>query len=507
VTEAVAAPSRRRTTTLRTRLALTVAFVAIAAIVVVDLTTYRVLSTSLYERLDRQLERAVQEPPPGEQDGQPSREPPPPADGSRPLPGRAPARDRAMAAGTWTAAWRDVGASGTTEDPVQENVAGVRAETIDDRDRPKLTLDAEQLQTLLDGPTTLPAKLGDGRFRVTARRLRGTDVLVAAMPLDDIDTTRQGLMRIEFIVGLVAALGVAVLASVTVRAGLRPLEAIADAAGDIADDGAEDGIGRRVPAPADQPAEVARVAAALNAMLDRIDGSIVAQQRAQARLRQFVADASHELRTPLTSIQGYAELARTRGSEMGDDDRDAALARVESEAEHLGRLVEDMLLLSRLDEGLPMHPVDTDVAAIAATAVDAARVIEPARDISFDSGGPVRLVADPVRVRQLVDNLLANARTHAGPDADVSVSVRSSADGRGAELVVSDTGVGLSADQRAAATDRFWRSDDARTRATGGSGLGLSIVRSIAEAHGGSVRIGAGEDGRGLEVRVQLTGA
>ena len=482
---------------LRARLVLTVSLVAIVAIVVVDVTTYRVLRSSLLDRLDRQVQQVVVQPPPGEGGDGGGGGAPPPRDG------QPPARARAVPAGTWSGVYRDP----TFEETLAEQVAGVPEGTIDDRDRPDLTLDAARTSSFVGGtPVTLPAIEGDGRFRVAARRLRGEEVLVVALPMDDVDATLARLRNIELVVSILAALGVVALAFITVRAGLRPLESIADAADDIAHDGARDGIGRRVPTSREQPSEGARGAAALNEMLDRIDGSIAAQQATQAQLRQFVADASHELRTPLTSIRGFAELARTRGSQMDDDDRDAALAQVEGEAEHLGRLVEDMLLLSRLDEGLPMRPVDLDIARVAAIAVDAARVVEPARDIQFESTGPVHVQADPVRVRQVVDNLLANVRAHAGAEASVVVHVRATDDG-GGEIVVVDTGAGLPPEAFEVATDRFWRGDDARTRATGGSGLGLAIVRSIAQAHGGDVALAPGDDGRGLAVTVRLVGA
>ena len=480
---------------LRRRLVATVAVVAIGAIVVVDVATYRSLESSLLARLDHQLEQVVQSPPPGD------RRPDPPGQPPRP------ANQRATPAGTWMAVYTNPDSSGDYGDPSEEVVAGVSDETVDDRDRPELAPTAAQLADLMDDPQTLAAVSGDTNFRVAARNLRGDDVLVVAMPMTDLDETLDRLLRIELIVSSIAGIGVIVLALITVRAGLRPLTAIATAASEITHDAEGSGIGRRVPADASASTEVGRLAASLNGMLDRIDDSFAAQQATQQQLRRFVADASHELRTPLTSIQGFAELARTRAADMSDEERTTALQRVEEEAQHLARLVEDMLLLSRLDEGLPMHPADVDVAQIVAASVDAARVIEPARSVQFDSEGAVTMRADPVRVRQLLDNLLANVRTHAGQDASVQVRVAPGPDGVGVRIDVVDTGVGIPDGEHAAATGRFWRADSARTRSTGGSGLGLAIVSSIAEAHGGSVVIEPGADGRGLAVTVVLATA
>ena len=482
---------------LRTRLVLTVSIVAIVAIAVVDVATYSSLRGSLFDRLDKQVALVVEQPPPGE-----DRAPVPPNDGR---PGRAPAQQRATPAGTWKGVYRgsfDAVQGGLA--PFDEIVAGVTTDTINGRDRPALDLTDARVTALLKAPETVRAEQGGERFRIRARRIRGEDTLIVAVPIADIDSTLNRLVRIELLVSAVAALGVILLALITVRAGLRPLEAITDAASEIAHDGDDGrgGLGRRVPATADPATEVGRLASSLNSMLERIDGSFAAQEASQVRLRRFVADASHELRTPLTSIQGFAELARTRGADMTSDERATALRRVEEESQHLGRLVEDLLLLSRLDEGLPVRAENVDVASIAATAVDAARVIEPTRVIDFESTGPVVVRVDPVRVRQLVDNLLANVRTHAGAEANVTVRV--AAVDAGVDITVTDTGVGLDAADHAAATDRFWRADAARTRETGGSGLGLAIVRSLAHAHGGDVTLAPGVDGRGLAVCVSL---
>ena len=497
--------------TLRTRLVLVVAIVAIVAIMVVDVATFSSLRGSLLTRVDRQVTQTLETVAPPRPGSPGTREAPAlPSDGTRPGPNRPPTTP----AGTWMAVYRAPDAAGAYGEPVAEVVAGRDAASVVAADRPRITPTAANVAELLQGPRTIDGS-GSGadavpRFRLAAKRLGGSDVFLVAVPLTDIDATLARLLRIEWIVGAIAALGVVLLALVTVRAGLRPLESIARAADEVAfaESGGSDGeLTRRVPSPTGAGTEVGRLAAALNGMLGRIDESFAAQHATQRQLRQFIADASHELRTPLTSIRGFAELARTRGDEMSGSERAAALQRVEDEADHLGRLVEDLLLLSRLEEGLPLHAEQVDVASVVASAVDAARVIEPARAVHFESSGAVQMRADRVRVRQLVDNLLANVRAHAGDDAEVTVSVaptRESGGGDGVLIEVRDTGVGLAAADMAAATDRFWRADAARARQTGGSGLGLSIVSAIAEAHGGEVELEAGAGGRGLVVGVRL---
>ncbi|MCW2972144.1 MAG: phoR [Thermoleophilia bacterium] len=487
--------------TLRTRLVLVVALVAIAAIVVVDVATFSSLRSNLLERADRQLDQVLQnaQPPRPGSPGTQQDPSPTPTDGTPVV-----RRPATAPSGTWMAVYNPGPGGSAYGTPLAEVVTGVAAANVRSTDRPRYEPTRSSIAGLLEAPATVSAagEADGARFRIGARRLGGSDVFVVAVPLAETDATLDRLLRIEWIVGSIAALGVVLLALVTVRAGLRPLDAIARAAAEVAADGGTGELSRRVPTPVGTHTEVGRLAGALNDMLDRIDGSFAAQQATQEQLRRFIADASHELRTPLTSIRGFAELARTHGESMTGAERDSALRRVEEEAEHLGRLVEELLLLSRLDEGLPLHPETVDVAQVVATAVDAARVIEPGRVVHFDSAGAVELRADRVRIRQLVDNLLANVRAHAGDDAEASVRVR--AMGAGVEIEVGDTGAGLAPDQLAAAPDRFWRADGARARQTGGSGLGLSIVAAIAEAHGGSLQLAPQAAGPGLVASVHL---
>jgi two-component system, OmpR family, sensor kinase len=285
-----------------------------------------------------------------------------------------------------------------------------------------------------------------------------------------------------------------------VRLGLRPLTGMrktaeAIAAGDLS---------MRV-APADDRTEIGRFGQALNTMLGRIERAFAERQASEDRLRRFVADASHELRTPLTSIRGYAELFR-RGAATRPDDLAKAMHRIEDEAARMGVLVEELLLLARLDQGRPVDRQPVDLTALARDAVADARVVEPARPLELDTNGPVRVTGDAVRLRQVLDNLLANVRTHTPPETAAAVRVR--ADDGHAVLEVADRGPGMSEDESARAFERFYRVDASRSRDSGGVGLGLSIVSAIVTAHGGEVQVrSAPGEGATFTVTLPLEGS
>jgi two-component system, OmpR family, sensor kinase len=259
------------------------------------------------------------------------------------------------------------------------------------------------------------------------------------------------------------------------RRGLRPLEEMAATATAIT--GGD--LSRRVE-PADDRTEVGQLGLALNTMLDDIEQSFRQRDATEARLRQFLADASHELRTPLTSIQGFAELFRLH---EGRDDLDLAtiLSRIEGESDRMRRLVEDLLLLARLDQTRPPAAQPVDLAVIAADACTDATARDPERSISLHAPEPVVVRGDPDHLRQALTNLLANAAVHTPPGTAVDVGVR--VDGPWASVWVRDHGPGLDDHALAHAFDRFWQADAARAGA--GSGLGLSIVAAIVAEHGG----------------------
>ena len=338
----------------------------------------------------------------------------------------------------------------------------------------------------------------DGGSRFRARADTGDDgqVRVAATSLADVDAAVRRLVTVEAVAAAVVLALLVLVAFWVLRLGVRPLKAMANTATGIA--GGAD-LSRRVP---DGPpgTEAGDLGAALNTMLARLEQAFARQQASEERLRRFVADASHELRTPVATIRGWAELHRA-GALDDPVERDQAMRRTEAEAERMGDLVDDLLLLARLDEGRPLerHPVDLGVLAVDAAAD--ARAVAPDRDIRAVTMEGVVVPGDEHRLRQVVANLVRNAMVHTPSTAPVSVQVRRAGDR--AVLEVSDGGPGMTADQAARAFERFYRTGAGRSRDTGGSGLGLAIVRAIAAAHGGRATLESAP-GAGTTARVEL---
>jgi two-component system OmpR family sensor kinase len=335
---------------------------------------------------------------------------------------------------------------------------------------------------------TVPASSGGDRYRVRASTDAGeTAVLVLATSLADVDDTLHRLLLIELLVTGAVLGGIVLLGLWIVRLGLRPLEAM----GRTADAIAAGDLSRRVDR-AEPRTEVGRLGLALNTMLGRIEAS-------DRRLRRFVADASHELRTPLAAVRAYAELF-TRGAAERPDDLRRAMTGISRESERMTALVEDLLLLARLDEGRPLEQVPVRLDEIAAEAVETARTVEPSRPIEL-AAEPALVLGDHARLRQVVDNLLGNVRSHTPPGTAAYVRV-GPANGRSV-LEVADDGPGMTAEQAARVFERFFRADASRSRDTGGVGLGLAIVAAVTEAHGGSVSVDAAP-GAGTTFRVDL---
>jgi two-component system OmpR family sensor kinase len=288
-----------------------------------------------------------------------------------------------------------------------------------------------------------------------------------------------------------------------VRASLAPLSRIEATAAAIA----SGDLSRRIDHPS-SGTEVGRLADALDAMLGRIEAAYLARAegearalRSEERMRQFVADASHELRTPLTSVRGLAEFGLQQGSAASPDELLRLMTLIQHEASRMGLLVEDLLMLARLDQDRRLDRRHVDLASIAAQAVQAARIVHPDRPIALAADDPVIVYVDEERLRQVIDNLIANAVQHTPPRSPVTVSVTSSS--ATGEIVVADNGPGMTAEQAARAFERFYRTDDARTRARGGTGLGLSIAASLAAAHGGDITVDT-QPGQGAAFRVRL---
>jgi two-component system OmpR family sensor kinase len=364
-------------------------------------------------------------------------------------------------------------------------------------------------------PFTVGSSTGSARWRVVLTALPGTPgaTVAVATSLSDVDNTLSRLEILEGAIGLGVLILLAGIGYFAVRHSLKPLmdveqTAEAIAAGDLT---------RRVP-EGDPRTEVGGLSIALNTMLSQIEAAFRSREasadearesenrarQSENRMRRFITDASHELRTPLTSIRGFAELYRLGAVNEAGIER--VMARIEDESKRMGLLVEDLLLLARLDQQRPLQRDLVDVLSIASDTVHDAKILAPARDISLhvDSTVPLLVVGDDARLRQVVGNLVTNALTHTAEDASISVRVAATSEpAPSAVIEVADTGAGLSEDDAQRVFERFYRVDESRSRIVGGSGLGLSIVAALVAAHGGNVDVDTAP-GRGSTFRVTL---
>jgi two-component system, OmpR family, sensor kinase len=398
---------------------------------------------------------------------------------------------------------------------------------------------------------TVPAQSGNDSWRVitepisyqattsTGTTEQGAGTLIVGMDLGDVNARIARLAVTDLIVGAIIECILALAVVIVVRSNLQPLVEIEETAGEIA----QGHLNRRVP-ERDPRTEIGSLGHSLNTMLSQIETAFHAREESEAaahqseeRMRRFVADASHELRTPLTAIRGFAEYYRQRGglirhwdrdanragaggsapeaaatAGLTPDDLDRIMQRVEKEAARMGLLVEDLLLLARLDQQRPLARNPIDLLSLAADAVHDARMLAPARTITLtvQPGAAFLVVGDEPRLRQVIGNLMSNALTHTPDGTPIEVSIGSGIlDPRVKDpapaifLDVIDHGPGMTADQANRVFERFYRADQARTRTTGGNGLGLAIVASLVTAHGGvaSVRTAPG---RGATFRVAL---
>jgi len=336
---------------------------------------------------------------------------------------------------------------------------------------------------------------GGPEYRVRASIAQDDEaMLLVASSLRDVNSTLHRLLAIELVVTALVLAAIAGLGLWLVRLGLRPLDAIGETASAIA---AGD-LSRRVER-AEERTEVGRLGLALNSMLARIESSFRAQEASERKLRRFVADASHELRTPLSAVRAYAELY-DRGAAERPDDLERSMKGISRESERMSVLVEDLLLLARLDDGRPLERERVELDEVVGEAVETAQAVDPDRAIELHAE-PATVLGDRVRLRQIVDNLLANVRAHTPPGTPASVSVTRR--NGSAEISVTDAGPGLDEEHLEHLFERFYRADPSRARASGGVGLGLAIVAAVAEAHGGTASASS-RPGEGTTIAIAL---
>lgn len=331
-------------------------------------------------------------------------------------------------------------------------------------------------------PFTIDAPGAD--FRVIARALpNNAGTVVAAQSLSDLDRTTSRLGYLFALIGLALLLLIALAARTVIKVSLRPLEDAEKTAEEIA----AGNLSARMP-EANPTTEVGRLVTSLNVMLARIEDAFAVRSESENKLRRFVADASHELRTPITAIRGFSELHR-QGAVTGEKETTELIGRIENESMRMGSLVEDLLLLARLDQAREMKSKPVDINKVVEDAVISARAAGPEHPVTVNSSSDeLFTLGDEVRIYQVVANLLANARAHTPIGTPITVSVTSS--NAGVEISVADKGPGLSSEDQKRIFERFYRADSSRVR-TGpdGSGLGLSIVDAVMRAHGGSVSV------------------
>jgi two-component system OmpR family sensor kinase len=390
-------------------------------------------------------------------------------------------------------------------------------------------------------PVTVPSLSGSGQWRIVEesvpyQQLDGnvtTGTLVIGDNLGNINHTLGYLTSLDVIVSVVIMLGLGVVSVAVVRTNLRPLDDIEETAEAIA----AGHLDRRVP-DLDPRTEVGRLGRSINTMLTQIESAFhdreeseEAAVQSEERMRRFIADASHELRTPLTAIRGFAEYYRQRGGvatgeggtgqgrdSLNPEDLDRIMQRVESEAARMGVLVEDLLLLARLDQQRPIERQPVDLLVLAADAVQDTRMIAPDRavQLTVEPGHGFLVLGDEARLRQVIGNLMANALTHTPDGTAVDVRLGSgfltgAPPFRGAPapsvpaavLEIADHGPGLTPEQARRVFERFYRADQARNRKSGGSGLGLAIVSALVAAHGGTATVDSAPD-QGATFRVTL---
>ena len=332
-------------------------------------------------------------------------------------------------------------------------------------------------------------------FRVRASRLPDANILFLAQPINGVVSSLRRLLALEALITIIVLLTAIVLGRALVRVGLRPLRDVertanAITAGDLTE---------RIPVE-DPQTEVGHVATALNLMLEQIHETVTELAASESRSRRFVADASHELRTPLAAVSAYAQ-AFQQGAARQPEELARVMDGIERESSRMIRLVEDLLLLARLDEHEPLEPEPVELAGLAAEAIETALTVTSDWPIRLEADRAVEVIGDRVALRQILDNLLSNVRAHT--PSGTAATVRIAAEGNAAIIEVTDHGPGIDERQSITVFERFFRADPSRARTTGGAGLGLAIVAAIAAAHDGHVQIRSGNPS-GVVITVAL---
>ncbi len=362
-------------------------------------------------------------------------------------------------------------------------------------------VDPSLFPALLEKPATVDAtdQGRGGPFRAVAVERNGR-IQVVAESIGDEQATITQIARLAMLSGFLVVAAAAVLSWLVIRRELRPVDRMVATAGAIA--GGD--LSQRIDHD-EADTELGRLARSLDEMMAQLEAAFAAREAGEERVRRFAADASHELRTPLTAIRGYAELYRSGGIPVGDP-LDSAFQRIESESTRMTRLVEDLLLLARLDQQQPLDRAEVDLAALVNEAAADLQASAPDRPITATVGGPTIVLGDERRLRQVVANLGGNALTHTPAGSAIRLTVSTTTDE--AIIDIADDGPGISADLAARIFDRFYRVDKSRPDAnsTAGSGLGLSIVSGLVEAHGGHVELLDTVVGATFRVHLPLSG-
>jgi two-component system OmpR family sensor kinase len=355
-----------------------------------------------------------------------------------------------------------------------------------------LVLSDSEVQKFIAHPNRTMSVSSDGE-PLRAQSIAGPDgnYMVIGLATSEVQRTLHRLVVLEIVIGLIVLALAAALTSWGVRVGLRPLRRVTRTAQEVTAELGPDGAGldRRVPVEG-AAVEVEQVAQSVNTLLHTVETEFAARIRSEQRMRQFLADASHELRTPLTSIRGYAELARLRGQLAGTDpdaEADDSMRRIEVEGTRMSRLVEDLLVLARGDQGTVSQREPVEVDQLLAEAASAVHSAHPDREFQVSQSGGLDVIGDRDQLLRVLINLATNAAIHTPP----SGPIRLEAFAAGPALVglrVVDAGPGLPPEEAAHVFERFWRADKARSRTKGGSGLGMAIVAQIVQTHGGTVR-------------------